>query len=45
MMQLAMILGYFTSYPANRWLIRRGLKEKMPQETEAAQRLDELKAA
>lgn len=28
-MQLSMILGFFTSYPVNSWLIRRGWKEKM----------------
>lgn len=30
MMQIAMILGWATSYPANVWLLRRGWKEKMP---------------
>ena len=29
MMQIAMVLGFLTSYPMNRWLIRRGLKEAM----------------
>jgi putative flippase GtrA len=29
MMQAAMICGFFTAYPVNRWLIRRGLKEAM----------------
>jgi hypothetical protein len=29
MMQIGMIVGYFTSWPVNAWLIRRGLKEKM----------------
>lgn len=29
LMQLAMIAGFFTSYPVNWWLIRAGLKEKM----------------
>lgn len=28
-MQLSMILGFFTAYPVNRWLIRKGWKEKM----------------
>jgi hypothetical protein len=32
MMQIAMIAGFFTSYPANTWLIRKGWKEKMPQQ-------------
>lgn len=31
MMQIAMIIGWATSYPANNWLIRKGWKEKMPQ--------------
>jgi hypothetical protein len=29
MMQIGMILGYFTSYPVNIWLIKTGLKESM----------------
>jgi hypothetical protein len=29
MMQIGMILGFFTSYPTNRWLIRVGVKEAM----------------
>ena len=29
MMQIAMIVGFLTSYPANWWLITRGFKEKM----------------
>ncbi len=29
MMQLAMILGFFTAMPVNAWLIRKGMKEKM----------------
>jgi hypothetical protein len=28
-MQLAMIAGFVTSYPMNRWLIRVGIKERM----------------
>jgi hypothetical protein len=28
-MQVGMIIGFFTSYPANWWLIRKGLKEEM----------------
>jgi hypothetical protein len=31
MMQIAMIIGFFTALPANEWLIREGWKEKMPQ--------------
>jgi len=29
MMQIAMIAGFFTSLPANAWLIRKGWQEKM----------------
>ncbi len=29
MMQLAMLAGFLTSYPANWWLLRAGIKEKM----------------
>jgi hypothetical protein len=29
MMQIGMILGFFTSYPTNRWLIKAGWKEAM----------------
>lgn len=31
MMQLGMILGFFTSYPVNIFLLKSGWKEKMPQ--------------
>ncbi|MBM7554370.1 DUF4396 domain-containing protein [Thalassobacillus pellis] len=29
MMQIAMILGFLTSYPANWWLVKKGIKEEM----------------
>ena len=29
LMQVGMVIGFFTSYPANWWLIRRGWKEAM----------------
>ena len=29
LMQIAMVIGFFTSYPANWWLIRKGWKEAM----------------
>ena len=29
MMQIAMLLGFATTYPVNWWLIRRGTKERM----------------
>ena len=28
-MQIGMVIGYFTSWPVNVWLIKRGWKEKM----------------
>jgi hypothetical protein len=31
MMQIGMIVGFFTSYPVNIFLVRKGWKEKMPQ--------------
>ncbi len=29
MMQIAMLIGFATSYPVNWWLIRKGVKEAM----------------
>lgn len=29
LMQLSMLLGFFTAYPVNRWLVRSGIKEAM----------------
>ena len=29
LMQVGMILGFFTAYPVNWWLIKRGIKEAM----------------
>ncbi len=29
MMQVGMIVGYFTAWPVNRWLVQSGIKEKM----------------
>jgi hypothetical protein len=29
MMQIAMLTGFLTAYPVNRWLLRSGMKEKM----------------
>lgn len=29
MMQIGMVLGFFTSYPVNRWLVKKGWKEAM----------------
>src|SRR6266550_8012598 len=30
MMQIGMVLGFLTSWPVNRWLLRQGIKEPMP---------------
>ena len=37
MMQVGMIIGFFTSYPVNAFLVRKGWKEKMPQESSTRQ--------
>lgn len=29
MMQIAMLVGFATSYPVNKWLLRKGIKEAM----------------
>lgn len=29
MMQIGMIVGFFTAWPVNAWLIKSGIKEKM----------------
>jgi Domain of unknown function (DUF4396) len=29
LMQIGMIIGYFTSWPANLWLVKRGIKVPM----------------
>jgi len=41
MMQIAMIVGWATSYPANVWLLHKGFKERMPESPGAAASLDE----
>jgi hypothetical protein len=43
MMQVAMIAGFLTAFPANAWLIRKGWKEKMPQ-VDPEQAQSELRA-
>jgi hypothetical protein len=30
MMQVGMLIGFLTSWPVNRWLLRHGIKEPMP---------------
>jgi len=29
LMQIGMVVGFFTAWPTNAWLVRRGLKEAM----------------
>lgn len=41
MMQVGMIIGFFTAYPVNRWLIKRGWKEKMDVRAHVADMVDD----
>ena len=45
MMQIAMLAGLLTSYPANKWLLKRGWKERMPQREKQRQEVQWLRAA
>jgi hypothetical protein len=36
MMQVGMVVGFVTAWPVNRWLVRRGWKEKMDRRTHLA---------
>ncbi len=45
MMQIAMVIGFFTAYPANAWLLKKGLKERMPESPDAARQLDRVREA
>jgi len=45
MMQIGMILGFWTSWPVNRWLIARGWKEKMSARSHLAEMLESREAA
>jgi hypothetical protein len=45
MMQVGMVVGYFTSWPVNRGLIRRGWKEKMDRRTHLAPMVEELRSS
>jgi Domain of unknown function (DUF4396) len=42
MMQVGMVLGYLTAWPANAWLIRRGWKEKMDRRRHLAGMVERL---
>jgi hypothetical protein len=41
-MQVGMILGFLTSWPVNRWLVSRGIKEKMDHRRHLGMLLEEL---
>ena len=41
MMQVGMIVGFFTAYPVNQWLVRHGWKEKMDHRTHLASMVEE----
>ncbi len=43
MMQVGMILGFFTAYPVNRFLVRAGWKEKMDDRTHLAEHVRRLR--
>lgn len=45
MMQVGMIVGFFTAWPVNRWLIRKGWKEKMDHRKQLATMVEERIAA
>jgi hypothetical protein len=45
MMQVGMIVGYATAWPVNRWLVRRGVKEKMDHRTHLAMLVEELRGS
>ncbi len=41
-MQIGMILGYFTAWPVNKWLVSSGIKEKMDYRTPLATMVEQL---
>jgi hypothetical protein len=43
MMQVGMILGFFTAWPVNRWLVRTGVKEKMDHRGHVASMVAEMR--
>ena len=43
-MQIGMILGFFTAWPVNSWLVSRGIKEKMDHRRHLGMMLEELAA-
>jgi hypothetical protein len=45
MMQVGMVIGFFTAWPVNGWLVRRGWKEKMDRRTHLAPLVRERREA
>ena len=43
MMQLGMIVGFFTAWPVNRWLVRSGVKEKMDHRKQLALMVEQVR--
>ncbi|HEY7691582.1 MAG TPA: DUF4396 domain-containing protein, partial [Gaiellaceae bacterium] len=43
MMQVGMILGFFTAWPVNGWLVRRGIKEKMDYRKHLAMAVEQMR--
>ena len=44
MMQIGMIVGYFTAWPVNRWLVQTGVKEKMDNRKHLAMLVEQMHA-
>lgn len=43
MMQIGMIVGFFTAWPLNRWLVRSGIKEKMDHRKHLAMLIEQVR--
>ena len=43
MMQVGMIVGYFTAWPVNRWLVQSGIKEKMDDRKHLAMMVEQMR--
>jgi hypothetical protein len=43
MMQVGMIVGYFTAWPVNRWLVQSGIKEKMDHRKHLAMMVEQMR--
>ncbi len=45
MMQVGMVIGYFTAWPVNRWLVMKRWKEKMDHRKHLAMLVEEMEPA